>query len=63
MESSTPRDLPGSPCLPARFPGACQAVQIKRRRTDRKTGKTTIVTAYAVTSLTAEQAAPPGSHS
>ncbi len=40
------------------FPGACQAVQIKRRRTDRKTGKTTITTAYAVTSLTAEQAAP-----
>lgn len=40
------------------FPGACQAVQIKRRRTDRKTGKTTITTVYAVTSLTAEQAAP-----
>ncbi|MEH0557001.1 ISAs1 family transposase [Streptomyces sp. B21-101] len=40
------------------FPGACQAVQIKRRRTDRKTGKTTIPTVYAVTSLTAEQAAP-----
>ncbi|WP_345943292.1 ISAs1 family transposase [Streptomyces sp. SID8352] len=37
------------------FPGACQAVQIKRRRTDRKTGKTTV---YAVTSLAAEQAAP-----
>lgn len=40
------------------FPGACQAVQIKRRRTDRKTGKTTITTVYAVTSLAAEQAAP-----
>ncbi|MEV5430215.1 hypothetical protein [Streptomyces sp. NPDC052701] len=40
------------------FPGACQAVQIKRHRTDRKTGKTTITTVYAVTSLTAEQAAP-----
>ncbi|MEW2192727.1 ISAs1 family transposase [Streptomyces microflavus] len=41
------------------FPGACQAVQIKRRRTDRKTGKVTIATVYAVTSLTAEQATPP----
>ncbi|MCX4769567.1 ISAs1 family transposase [Streptomyces sp. NBC_01285] len=40
------------------FPGARQAVQIKRRRTDRKTGKTTITTVYAVTSLTAGQAAP-----
>jgi predicted transposase YbfD/YdcC len=40
------------------FPGARQAVQIKRRRTDRKTGKTTITTVYAVTSLTAEQATP-----
>ncbi|MEV6653735.1 ISAs1 family transposase [Streptomyces sp. NPDC051219] len=40
------------------FPGARQAVQIKRRRTDRKIGKTTIKTVYAVTSLTAEQATP-----
>nr|WP_315974694.1 transposase [Streptomyces sp. 3211.6] len=43
------------------FPGARQAVQIKRRRTGRKTGKTgktTIKTVYAVTSLTAEQADP-----
>ncbi|MEU9078666.1 hypothetical protein [Kitasatospora sp. NPDC048538] len=40
------------------FPGARQAVQIKRRRTDRKTGKTTVKTVYAVTSLTAEQAPP-----
>lgn len=40
------------------FPGARQAVQIKRRRTDRKTGKTTIKTVYAVTSLTAGQADP-----
>ncbi|MGW5306066.1 ISAs1 family transposase [Streptomyces griseoluteus] len=40
------------------FPGARQAVQIKRRRTDRKTGKITITTVYAVTSLTAEQATP-----
>lgn len=40
------------------FPGACQAVQIKRRRTDRKTGKVTIATVHAVTSLTAEQATP-----
>lgn len=40
------------------FPGARQAVQIKRRRTDRKTGKTTVKTLYAVTSLTAEQPSP-----
>ncbi|WTL37337.1 ISAs1 family transposase [Streptomyces brevispora] len=40
------------------FPGARQAVQIKRRRTDHKTGKATIATVYAVTSLTAGQAAP-----
>jgi len=33
-------------------------MQIKRRRTDRKTGRTTIKTGYAVTSLTAEQANP-----
>lgn len=39
------------------FPGARQAVQIKRRRTDRKTGKTG-KTVYAVTSVTAEQATP-----
>ncbi len=38
------------------FPGACQAIQVKRRRTDRKTSKTTITTVYALTSLTAEQA-------
>ncbi|GLW06017.1 hypothetical protein Misp01_11470 [Microtetraspora sp. NBRC 13810] len=36
------------------FPHAAQAIQVKRRRTDRKTGKITIVTIYAVTSL------PPG---
>ncbi|MFJ8057656.1 ISAs1 family transposase [Streptomyces sp. NPDC096142] len=40
------------------FPGARQAVQIKRRRTDRKSGKPTVKTVYAVTSLTAEQATP-----
>jgi predicted transposase YbfD/YdcC len=40
------------PGLP--FPHAAQAIQIKRRRTNNKTGKTTIVTIYAVTSL------PPG---
>jgi predicted transposase YbfD/YdcC len=40
------------------FPGARQAIQIKRRRTDRKTDKTTIKTIYAVTSLSAEQTAP-----
>ncbi|MGY1500709.1 hypothetical protein ACW4TU_29715 [Streptomyces sp. QTS52] len=35
------------------FPGTRQAIQVKRRRTDRKT---TITTVYAVTSLAAEQA-------
>jgi hypothetical protein len=40
------------------FPGASQAVQVKRRRVDRKSGKATITTVYAVTSLTADQAAP-----
>ncbi|MFE3455895.1 ISAs1 family transposase [Nonomuraea sp. NPDC059194] len=40
------------PGLP--FPHALQAIQVKRRRTDRRTGKTTIVTIYAITSL------PPG---
>jgi predicted transposase YbfD/YdcC len=40
------------------FPGARQAVQTKRCRTDRNTGETTIKTVYAVTSLTAEQATP-----
>jgi predicted transposase YbfD/YdcC len=38
------------------FPGARQAIQIRRRRTDRKTGKTTIKTVYAVTSLGTEEA-------
>ncbi|MFG2639031.1 ISAs1 family transposase [Streptomyces sp. NPDC048362] len=41
------------------FPGARQAIQIKCRRTDRKTGNTTTKTIYAVTSLTAAQATPP----
>src|SRR3954471_18934527 len=36
------------------FPHAAQAIQVKRRRTDHRTGKTTIVTIYAVTGL------PPG---
>ena len=40
------------------FPGARQAVQVKRRRMDRKSGKTTLTTVYAVTNLTAEQASP-----
>lgn len=40
------------------FPGARQAVQLKRRRVDRKTGRISINTVYAVTSLTAEQATP-----
>ncbi|WP_241755820.1 ISAs1 family transposase [Actinomadura sp. RB99] len=40
------------------FPHAAQAVQVERRRTDAVTGKTTITTVYAVTSLTAEHARP-----
>ncbi|MCX5506130.1 ISAs1 family transposase (plasmid) [Streptomyces sp. NBC_00053] len=40
------------------FPGARQAVQLKRRRVDRKTGRISIKTVYAVTSLTAEQTTP-----
>jgi hypothetical protein len=40
------------PGLP--FPHAAQPIQVKRRPTDRRTGKTTIVTIYAITSL------PPG---
>ncbi|MFJ3310845.1 ISAs1 family transposase [Streptomyces sp. NPDC086549] len=40
------------------FPGARQAVQIVRRRVHRKTGKISLKTVYAVTSLTAEQADP-----
>lgn len=40
------------PGLP--FPHTAQAIQVKRRRTDHRTGKTTIVTIYAITSL------PPG---
>nr|BFE83858.1 hypothetical protein GCM10020093_064590 [Planobispora longispora] len=40
------------PGLP--FPHATQAIQVKRRRTDHRTGTTTIVTIYAITSL------PPG---
>ncbi|MDX3233917.1 ISAs1 family transposase [Streptomyces sp. ME19-01-6] len=40
------------------FPGARQAVQIKRCRTDRKTGKTTVKTVYAVTRLAAELGTP-----
>jgi hypothetical protein len=40
------------------FPGARQAVQIVRRRVDRKTGKISLKTIYAGTDLTAEQAGP-----
>ncbi|WP_327713909.1 ISAs1 family transposase (plasmid) [Streptomyces sp. NBC_00464] len=40
------------------FPGAQQAIQLKRHRVHRKTGKTTLHTVYAVTSLTAERATP-----
>jgi predicted transposase YbfD/YdcC len=44
MKISTAR--PGFP-----FPHAAQAIQIKRRRTDHRTGKTTIVTIHAITDL------------
>lgn len=40
------------------FPGAQQAIQLKRRRVHRKTGKATLHTVYAVTGLTAERATP-----
>ncbi|MCZ9347897.1 hypothetical protein NGM37_60480, partial [Streptomyces sp. TRM76130] len=40
------------------FPHAVRAIEVKRRRTNRRTGKTTIKTIYAVTSLTPEQATP-----
>lgn len=40
------------------FPGARQAVQIVRRRVHRTTGKISLKTVYAVTSLAAEQAPP-----
>nr|WP_237522125.1 ISAs1 family transposase [Streptomyces sp. SID1328] len=40
------------------FPGARQAIQIKRRRTHRKTGTTTMKTVYAVTSLAVEHTTP-----
>lgn len=40
------------------FPGARQAVQLKRRRVDHKSGRISIKTVYAVTSLTAERATP-----
>jgi predicted transposase YbfD/YdcC len=40
------------------FPGARQAVQLKRRRVNRRTGKLSIKTVYAVTSLSAEQVTP-----
>ncbi|MFJ5157527.1 ISAs1 family transposase [Streptomyces sp. NPDC088353] len=38
------------------FPHAVQAIEVKRRRTNRTTSKTTTKTIYAVTSLTPEQA-------
>ncbi|WP_327360150.1 ISAs1 family transposase [Streptomyces sp. NBC_01296] len=40
------------------FPHARQAIQLKRRRVNRKSGKITIKTIYAVTSLPASQASP-----
>ncbi len=39
------------------FPHARQAIQLKRRRVNRKTGRITIKTIYAVTSLPADRAA------
>ncbi|MFF7702747.1 transposase [Streptomyces lydicus] len=38
------------------FPHARQAIQLKRRRLNRRTRKTTIKTIYAITSLPADQA-------
>lgn len=40
------------------FPHAVQAMEIKRRRTHRKTGKVETKTVYAITSLPPEQASP-----
>ncbi|PBC72149.1 IS4 family transposase [Streptomyces sp. TLI_235] len=40
------------------FPHARQAIQLKRRRVNRRTGKITIKTIYAVTSLPADRATP-----
>ncbi|GGZ87460.1 ISAs1 family transposase [Streptomyces echinoruber] len=40
------------------FPGARQTVQLKRRRVDRKTGRISTTTVYAVAGLTAEHATP-----
>ncbi|MEZ0096034.1 ISAs1 family transposase [Streptacidiphilus sp. EB129] len=40
------------------FPCARQAIQLKRRRVHRNTGKVTLHTVYAVTSLSADQATP-----
>ncbi|MGO4423346.1 hypothetical protein AB4Z54_32825 [Streptomyces sp. MCAF7] len=41
------------------FPDAVQAIEIKRRRAHRKTGKVERKTVYAITSLPPEQAGPP----
>ncbi|MFI2207594.1 ISAs1 family transposase [Streptomyces sp. NPDC020192] len=40
------------------FPHAVQAIEIKRRRTNGKTGKTTVKTIYAITSRTPARATP-----
>nr|WP_256097048.1 ISAs1 family transposase [Streptomyces agglomeratus] len=40
------------------FHGAAQAIELKRRRVNRRTGKVGIKTVYAVTSLSAGQATP-----
>ncbi|WP_409467372.1 ISAs1 family transposase [Streptomyces sp. HC307] len=40
------------------FPHALQAIEVKRRRTNRRTGRTSTKTIYAVTSLSPGQATP-----
>ncbi|MGW7203111.1 ISAs1 family transposase [Streptomyces sp. NPDC054837] len=40
------------------FPHAMQAIEVKRRRTNRRTGRTSTKTIYAATSLGPEQAGP-----
>ncbi|WP_410540081.1 hypothetical protein [Streptomyces sp. KL2] len=40
------------------FPGALQAIEFKRHRANRRAGKVSLKTVYAVTSLSAERATP-----
>lgn len=53
---ASPRHLGASPGL--LFPHAVQAIKIKRRRVNTKTGKVQTKTVYAVTSLAPGQAGP-----